>query len=406
MALKRSSNSFDYLLAISLVFLYMGYYASSFSSHLLREPYANLVMRAASLGIISLVFILRLLTNRASFQRNIGVMAFLLFFGIYTVRLILHLYDGTDMRLTQVDYVTYYVIFMLLPILCAFTLTPTQEKLTTIMMFYMSIVFLLLALFVRQSQVFGSFRLTANDFLDPISTGVMACVACIAALKYPRQTRFAVVMRFSVFALAAGMVVASGSRGPLIALILIIVIYLSTAIKKKNLFFAVLPLMMVFGYMLFNYSGNLSESIYTINRFEDATRNGTESEIRFEIYSSTIRQFLESPAWGTSIDLRDFDTYPHNLILESLMSTGMLGGMFFIISILYALYCVFLDRKRMDLFQLLFILFLSQAQFSGSLLTSPYFMGALLYVLVKGARTPEAITSRHLTREIKGVDAA
>ena len=62
--------------------------------------------------------------------------------------------------------------------------------------------------------------------------------------------------------------------------------------------------------------------------FADRRANNEKEERDFE-WESAINHFLDSPVWGDRY-IQDYDDfYPHNIFLESLMSTGIIGSIFF-----------------------------------------------------------------------------
>ena len=53
------------------------------------------------------------------------------------------------------------------------------------------------------------------------------------------------------------------------------------------------------------------------------------SESRFDLWQGAWEDFVENPLTGRAFDGR-YGTYPHNLLLESFMATGIVGGLSFL----------------------------------------------------------------------------
>src|SRR5699024_9569669 len=67
---------------------------------------------------------------------------------------------------------------------------------------------------------------------------------------------------------------------------------------------------------VFNRLGFFNNSNIVINESPD---------IRFQFYSMAWNQFLDHPIIGDQIMVNKFRIYPHNFILEVLMSLGIVG---------------------------------------------------------------------------------
>ncbi len=119
------------------------------------------------------------------------------------------------------------------------------------------------------------------------------------------------------------------------------------------------------------------------------SRNQGGIEERDMQFAAAWRQFLKSPIIGDSF-LEDFsDFYPHNLVLELLMATGVLGTilMFSILaSILIRIPNLITYGEAWNselLMAIFFFLILFLSMFSGGLFLAPYWWIILAYLLVR-----------------------
>jgi O-antigen ligase len=104
---------------------------------------------------------------------------------------------------------------------------------------------------------------------------------------------------------------------------------------------------------------------------------GTEDDLssiqRNQSYAGAFTQFLESPLLGDSLEERTSLFYPHNLILESLMSVGVIGTvplLFVLIACFHRATKLIRIRSPHGWIALIFIQQLVASQFSGAIYTS------------------------------------
>ena len=123
---------------------------------------------------------------------------------------------------------------------------------------------------------------------------------------------------------------------------------------------------MTFSYLSQNYDNDL------INRLW-ATDNS--NEIRLEIWKSSFNQFLQNPILGDKLENDFWHNYPHNLFIEVLQSTGILGFS----SVLIALFFTIKTCNRIIKFHrefiwiaVIFFQSFTQSMFSGSIYNSSW----------------------------------
>lgn len=107
---------------------------------------------------------------------------------------------------------------------------------------------------------------------------------------------------------------------------------------------------------------------------------------RIYMWKSAWQQFKEHPMMGDSFVNRVGQTYSHNIILESLMATGLLGTIPFLFYLAMPFYLFYrLTRRRKKHLLIIFILFIAAfllSMTSGGLFTVPEFW--ILSMLVIG----------------------
>lgn len=183
-------------------------------------------------------------------------------------------------------------------------------------------------------------------------------------------------------------IVISGSRMPLLALIVCIVLlpilFSNTKISNRHvvihrgvikIFFVIVTLVLVMLPLV-----NLEPMKLFLERLDRIGEGDAATEERLMMYKSAIRLWEESPYWGNGVgsfalDYGGMDTklYPHNIFLEILSELGMIGLFLFLGLLLIGLYKGYLILKQNKnnkygvLILLSFIMLLINANATGDL---------------------------------------
>lgn len=184
---------------------------------------------------------------------------------------------------------------------------------------------------------------------------------------------------FSLF-----MLIFSGSRGPIISFFIVFLITLF--LISRNLFRSII-LILFFLFLLLLILPYLDLSNYSIiDRFSVLTDNyqsGNINELgsnRGVIWKRAISQFVENPIFGSGIEEKISKYVAHNAFIEAFTSTGILGGILFIIIVLRslknALYLIKIKSKAS------FISFLYISILITSLLSSSIFSPQIWFLII------------------------
>jgi hypothetical protein len=193
---------------------------------------------------------------------------------------------------------------------------------------------LLLILYLGLRGVFEGriLRRLATSVLNPISVGHLGVSVFIVALcGLAGSAVQAKIVRWLVIVVSVLVVVASASRGPILAALVVALVY-SFARRRKG---RVAPgmLLLRLGLLAAGVAGvawlvgYLEEGGYIslIGRFTDTLEDVAAQERIAMVYGAWT-QFTEHPVLGSHfVELR-FYTYPHNIFVESLMATGIVGA--------------------------------------------------------------------------------
>lgn len=239
-------------------------------------------------------------------------------------------------------------------------------------------------------------RFSIGERVNPISTGYMAGTAILLTLiafqtLSPKRFPFRALLYFTA---AAGSVllVVSASRGPLLATLSAGLVLFSAlrfpparAVLVKPMVAAILA---ATGAAIIAAAEGFAADRLRISALLDAL----SWEERPLLWQNALRAFFEQPLTGSGFLLEN-GSYPHNLILESFMATGLLGGLLFLYLFLRALIRAVRFGMRPSEHQVPGILFIQAAalsMFSGALFNSPFFW----YFLLAANTLPGNLPSR------------
>ena len=258
----------------------------------------------------------------------------------------------------------------------------------------LSAIVLLLAVTLGSTKMVGSQgeeldtgRL-ALESLNPISLGHVG--ASVVILVYWRVRMLGNGLSGMLLSLGLGLLglfvlFASGSRGPLVAMVLAIVFFEAVKGGRAAIFLALVaaPFVAALTFDLTQVEATLGTNL--ISRLDTAIE-GTDasSSGRVAQISSAWKLFVQAPMFGAALEDPAFRVYPHNIIVEAFMATGVFGGTMLIVLISMTGWLAFqLARSSpvLSIYGALFVQYVVAAQFSGSIYTSSVTWALLACVL-------------------------
>jgi len=164
----------------------------------------------------------------------------------------------------------------------------------------------------------------------------------------------------------------AASRGPALALIICLMILIFSELQLKNnlkiLIFSTLLFTMIYSGAQY-IEGELGFKLIT--RTQEAVEIDETTSSRLQFFADAWNQFLDNPLLGSALEELNTHFYPHNVIIESFMATGIIGGIIFCLLIIISMMAAFqLIRTHSITYSwigLFYIQYLIGALFSGSL---------------------------------------
>jgi len=245
---------------------------------------------------------------------------------------------------------------------------------------------------IRSGALFGGYNLWGGrlslEALNPISVGHLGVTLIIISLyfmivKDARLPKWILLGSLFVGSITA---VAAASKGPFVALLVVFFLFFAAGFKgvNKTKSIVVLAMGVLIIYQSAQYAGEVL-GFSSISRFQ-ITENNASTYARLIAMDGAWNQFLENPLFGDSLEEKITQFYPHNILLESFMATGIFGGSVFILLMFMSIYKSYILMKYdlyYGLLAMLYIQYLVGALLSGSLWGSGQMwvlMGAILAV--------------------------
>jgi len=365
-------------------------------------------IRAVFAGLCSLVIVQLLLFPRRGFW-GWAQIPLAVFWGAYLLRII---FDGyiqqSDLRLRPDEYLNYAIGMCLVPMWSFFrNRSPSTLRLMFSTLFWSSTFGVALSVWVYRSLLGTSFgRLGSEEgtAVNPLTVSYMAStlvILCLYKLLYSTSVfRFKDLIYHGGIALGGVALIMGASRGPLVAVLLCGAIALYYRLKEKAfvrviLYGVGLVFLLIIGAKVAEMLGsNVAERIaYT----REEAKAGSGEFGRMPVAVLAIKEFLESPLLGSGLDVKETKSYPHNLLVESLLTTGLIGGgafIAFLLSCVLAALRLLRGPGEVAWIPMLFFAYLVESQLSGAVyMSSVFWVAAALTLTVD--RQLQSGRSRH-----------
>lgn len=238
----------------------------------------------------------------------------------------------------------------------------------------------------------------ANEVLNHITYGHMGVTAVILGLfVFLRIDRVSRPWHLRLLAAAAAIlgafsILASASRGAMVAGVLLIPVVAYLGLRRGSKFLTIaicvalaFALSVSVAYLTQN-GADLARQVGTAAAYSSAN---VSVQNRENMYRDAWAQYLDHPWFGSSIQERNSLSYPHNAVIEAFMATGTFGGTAFALLVLIAVVRAIRLMGRnpaMAWIPLCFFQQLIGAMFSGGLYNNVPLWGMMAIML--GADIP------------------
>ena len=341
----------------------------------------SLFFRAVVLGL-SLAAILQMLSARVSVYRGYGWLAVLVFWALYSLRLLIDtVLDPQSLSREPADYWLFALGSSFFPMLALF-IAPDKGKMKRLEDFtFWSLVFAcVLTLAAVYSEIASGRARTLeigrfeSEVLNPISIGHLGgSMLLVAVCLFQTPHSFGLIRKLTIlFSVVLGIVILVGaaSRGPIVATVSVLMVYAAFSpgtwcFKVRN----ILGMLLVLSGALI--AATLADELGLASLTRVApTFQGDVDEIRLDTLNNAWHQFLNAPMFGSALEEPITGSYPHNVLVESFMATGFFGGAAFVALLVLGCRASWRLLRRCESavwVGLLFLQYVIGAQFSSSL---------------------------------------
>lgn len=345
------------------------------------------------------------------YQRNIANTAFTIFWCVYLLRLGIDTTINTNsLSRDPMEYWIWAIGACLIPAIALKTSASSKDIQKS---YYLTAAVTLITALITTLLSNTQYTIASGDTLDigrlslpslnPISLGHLGLSLIILCTlppksdsKNPRQ--FRKVTRIAGITIGGYLLLGSASRGPLVALIVTTGIFL-VATRKLKIRQMILPLIasIIVAVSINSYLEE-NTSIRVTARLEASTEGVDDSIIGRQIaYAGAISQFLSHPIAGDYIEERITKYYPHNIILESFMATGIVGGVSLLIILMHCAitsFRIIQSDRNLAWAGLLYFQYLVGAQFTGALYNTTTLWALIGIVMSIHRQRQSKITSK------------
>lgn len=222
------------------------------------------------------------------------------------------------------------------------------------------------------------------SILNPISFGLYGgylMLTCSWTLLMIKNNFSKIVVKLFYLLLILGLInlILSASRGPfiftLIAFFFMLYVHFSKvkfSVKYSFKLLSISLILVVFFFVLFQYFNKEGIDFAVFDRLFSTVENvqSGEKEERNYFFTEAINMFLDSPVIGNQFVLKSTGGFPHNMILEVLMATGLIGFLLYFLTILKLVINISVLKKYSQYYSLiigLFVLSIGMSFTSGNL---------------------------------------
>lgn len=342
------ANTYNFLL-LTAIFLSVGGF------YFLLLIYAELVGSIASsrqLTIPLRMLIVTLLAAAWIFApRNdvslikIPISLLYLFSLFYMLRIFLEVISGpVDLYISPVIAVLYISSFVLIPCMVLSTVRIDNflmERIHNTILFS-CVLFSMTSIFFYREWIGAAHRLSSyhyDNVLSPLSLSYTAALGIGLAINQLLTRDLGLGRAFVSVAsilLCCIPLFLGASRGPVLAIVAGVVVVAFLKISIKSVWRIAIVGIGVFA-MAFYSSDNLSLAlVQRVLSIGSDIQSNSSSAMRLEIWALAADQIGTAPLFGSSLQLDSVAFHPHNIFLEVLIATGVVGFLPFIFFLLLA----------------------------------------------------------------------
>jgi O-antigen ligase len=333
--------------------------------------------RAVVLALSLIIIACQLKTGISSRSSSIFYL-FWVFWLIYFVRL---LFDTIIIPITLYKSSGEYLLFAIgvtfIPMVAFYFVTKiTNLKLAlhlTIIILTMAAILCLMQ--IRNEYLAGNnyYFLTkrfATETLNPVSLGhVGGSLGILSLFTLLREKSIVYKLLYcGLFIFGVFILVITASKGPILAFLFVVAVMFIINFKKRiTLSDIILGVFIIAAVCFVTFFVQDKLGFGVISRFLPENEDRSVSS-RLVMMGDAWSQFLDNPVLGSAMLELNSGSYPHNIIIESFMATGLYGGVVFaalMVTTFFVAFKILLINYKIGWIPLIYLQYLLGAQISG-----------------------------------------
>lgn len=397
----RNNTINNNLLFISFLLTFIGYYVILLILFNFNMYESSRLVTIPVRIIITFTLSILFFKNIAYNKRNFVIPLFIVFSIFYILRIAIDYSDSEEYHRSISEVFLFFLSFCFIPFISIYKLNLNQERIKTILtaILVSGGLFSILVLFYYGKFLGKVSRLSSNivgeEVMSPLALSYCSALIIGTLLFYSmcnKLTKKRSILIIITIILAIIPFFLGASRGSLFSLFVPFILYLfrknKLNFKIKSVFFLVI-LIVTFVYLDMYLQSGFIDRLLNTNK---AIEKGEGSAVRLQIWETSLKQFSNNPIFGDRLGVKGENGYPHNLFIESLQTTGILGFFpFLTLNIMAWKIVIKVLKENIQNFWMvvIFIQAFIMNMFSGSIHTASWywFSLALVFSLNKTLKT-------------------
>jgi O-antigen ligase len=335
--------------------------------------------------LLTLVCLGGIVLLNGRFYLTAAIRPVLVFSCLYIARILIEMVEVSKFHIEPSEFLLYFLAFSALPVIIISGLKLTQRDYNAIRSaILVSSLLLAVATLFFYRQLIGtvgriSLAIASDEnYISPLALSYCGTLALGVGITYWMENKLQGWNKLMVSAAVLSSLVPfylGSSRGSIFALLLpFVIMFMCKKGSASSIRILVILLVTVVGGV---YLGHMFGS-NIIERFTDIGSDiseGNDEAIRLQMWRSGLEQFFDNPIFGNSLEADKFMMYPHNIIIEVLLSTGIVGLIPFSIIIINGfkrVIFIYKNDPRNAWIAVIFIQSFIQCMFSGAIYTSSW----------------------------------
>lgn len=333
---------------------------------------------------INVCLLLLFFTNYRTIRFKWHTFLYLCFSTFYLLRIIADINYNYSYYISHHEVLQYYFSFSFIPFISCSLIRLNQPEVKRLInaLICSSFIFAILAVAFYHDLVGVIGRMTVNtggeaaisplilSYCSTLIIGVLSTFLLFNKSTINQRVIILIAIILSIVPFFLG-----ASRGSLVALFvpLLCLVFAQRTAKIKYIY------MLLFSFFILVYLNTKFDSSL-LNRFLGLTDGVEAAGARMTIWESSFSQFSRHPLLGDKLEVNGWGGYPHNIFLEVLQTTGIIGFLPFILLVGYGLsisFKILRNHKIYAWLPMVFLQALMQNLFSGAIHTAAWFWTSL-----------------------------